>query len=191
MKKLILFSIILIFNSQLLFSSEKNSSAHPYKYGWDTPKKLFAFREDLSKRQKLLQIYNQKKQDIKTNLLRSSLLPGWGQYSAQRYTKGQIIFVSELCLLAGSYLYYNEAMDNFDKYKKATYIGDIRAFYNKAQKNYENSQLLLGAGLLLWLVNIYDSINSTEAYNIDTWNTLYMNENHRISLEVNGVSIEF
>jgi hypothetical protein len=139
----------------------------------------------------LLQIYNLKKQDVKTNMLRSCLLPGWGQYSAQRYTRGQIIFVSELCLLAGSILYYNEAMGNFDKYKNANYIGDIRKYYQKAQKNYESSQLFLGAGLFLWLLNIYDSIGTTEAFNNDTWNTLYKDENHRISLELNGVSIKF
>ncbi|MCF7793967.1 MAG: hypothetical protein K9N09_09280 [Candidatus Cloacimonetes bacterium] len=191
MKKLILVTIILFQLSNWLFTEEIKNFSDPQKYGWDTPEKLFTYREDLVRRQKLLQLYDLKKQEVATNMLRSSLIPGWGQYSAHRYTKGQIIFISELCILAGSYLYYREAMDNFDKYKEANYIGDINKYYKKAQDNYDNSQYLLGAGLVLWLLNIYDSIGSTEAFNNDTWFTLYENETNRISLEMNGVSFKF
>ncbi len=191
-------SILIIFTLIVLLPSfgfsqvtSDDDFSHPHKYGWDSPEKLFSYRQDLQKRQKLLQLFSMKKQHISENLVRSAIIPGWGQYTAQRYTKGQIIFVSEIAILAGSYFVYREAMDNFDKYKKANYIGNIEKFYNRAQTRYEQSQMLLGAGILLWLFNIYDSIGSTEAFNADTWNTLYQDKTKMISVDFNGISFKF
>lgn len=185
--------VIIIFLPIFLFCQTAGESdfSNPLKYGWNTPEKLFSYRQDLQKRQDMLQIYEMKKQNVVTNLVKSSVIPGWGQYAAHRFTKGQIVLVAEVSILVGSYLSYLDAMDNFDKYKKANYIGDINKYYKKAQDQYEQSQYLLGAGLVLWLFNIYDSVISTEAYNNDTWRTLYEDESKSISLEINGISLNF
>ncbi|HPR18692.1 MAG TPA: hypothetical protein PLD62_10655 [Candidatus Cloacimonadota bacterium] len=181
--------ILLLFLLPVLLFCEEFSN--PQKYGWTSPEKLFSQREDLGKRQKLLQIYNLEKQDISTNLVRSTLIPGWGQYSAHRYTKGQIFVVSEVILFGGSFLYYRDAMDDFDKYKTANYIGDMHKFYDRSQKKYQNAQILLFSGLALWIYNIYDSIATTEAYNNEVWEKL-REENHKtISLDLQGISLRF
>ena len=164
----------------------------PDKYGWGTTQKFYEARTELYNRQKLLQIYEMNKQDITKNIIKSAIAPGWGHFSAQQNTKGTILLGIEIVLLGTSYLFYDQAMYNYDKYKKSTYIGDINQYYLDAKDPYTYSQIFLGLGIAVWLYTIYDSITASEEYNQKLWDDL-LQKYHQQKLQITpaGISLRF
>jgi hypothetical protein len=63
---------------------------------------------------------------------------------------------------------------NYDKYKKADYIGDIEKYYTDANTPFQYSKILLGFGVVVWLYTIYDTVQVTEEYNNEIWDNIYM-----------------
>lgn len=187
---LMLFIISCLQAQETEFDIKKFSD--PQKYGWKDHLEQLSAREERVKKQKLLQIYNMRKQNISSNILRSTIAPGWGQFTAGEDTKGFVLLFSEVVLLGTSYFFYDRAMDKYEKYKDATYIVDIKQYYNDADQPYTYSQLFLYLGIGVWLYNIYDSIDATDQYNAQLWQEILQEEQQRkFSLSLNGITIRF
>ncbi|MCD4796978.1 MAG: hypothetical protein K8R49_07425 [Candidatus Cloacimonetes bacterium] len=193
MKKIIL-SLMIMIVTNLLFATEFDIKkfSDPNKYGWDNLEKYFQAREDKQSRQKLLQIYELKKQDITKNVIKSAIAPGWGHFCAKDHTKGTILLGMEIVLLGTSYFYYDKAMGYYDKYKKANYIGDINQYYLDAEAPYTYSQIFLSVGIAVWLYTIYDSINATDKYNQELWDDIFQDyQQKKIKITPTGFSVRF
>ena len=113
-----------------------------------------------------------KKSDINSNILRSAVFPGWGHFAVKQYTRGEILLGLEVVFLGTAFYYYSQAMDDYDKYKKADFIGDIDKYYDRAQDKYSISQTFLVLGLLNWFYSMYDTIIVTRQYNSQLWEKL-------------------
>jgi len=192
MKKIILLFLIIFVGTLCAEKFDIKKFSDPNKYGWDTYEKFLSAREDLQKRNNLLQIYETQKQKPIKNVMKSVIVPGWGHFSAKHYWKGQILLGLEIVLLGTSYLYYDQAMDIYDKYEKATYIGDIEKYYSDAKSPYNMSQVFLGLGIIVWVYNIYDTIVVTEKYNDALWEKIiFENQDTSISISPTGLSMRF
>ena len=174
MKKMIIILAILSFSIFLFSEFDIEKFVDPQKYGWDSLEKYYSDRKNIEERQKLLQIYELKKLSVSKNILKSVIAPGWGHFTAKRYTKGQILLGLEVILIGSGIYYYDKAMENYDKYKKADYIGDIEKYYTDANTPFQYSKILLGFGVVVWLYTIYDTVQVTEEYNNEIWDNIYM-----------------
>ncbi len=174
MKKMIIILAILSFSVFLFSEFDIEKFVDPDKYGWESLEKYYSDRKNFEERQKLLQIYGLKKLSVSKNILKSVIAPGWGHFTAKRYTKGQILLGLEVILIGSGIYYYDQAMENYDKYKKADYIGDIEKYYTDANTRFQYSKILLGFGVVVWLYTIYDTIQVTEEYNNELWDNIYM-----------------
>nr|MDK2850455.1 hypothetical protein [Candidatus Cloacimonadota bacterium] len=139
------------------------------KYDWKDYRDRLSFREDLNFRQNKLQIYEMESLTIRENILKSAVIPGWGQFAASYNTKATIILSMELISVVGSIYYYDQAQRNYDKYKAATQIDEINHWWGKTQTPYHYSMLLLGLAGVIWGYNIYDVVMSTNEYNAELW----------------------
>jgi len=166
--------IIVLLFATLLTAEEFNIKkfSNPSKYNWENMEDRFKDRENLESRQKLLQIYELKKQQVVGNMLRSAIVPGWGHYKSHDYTKGHTFLASEIVLFGTSLYFYVQAMDDYHNYEDSHYIGDIKQLYFDANSNYRYSQLFFSLGAIVWIYTIYDSINATQEFNQNYWNEL-------------------
>lgn len=164
--------------------------SRPDKYGWGTFEKREKAVEDLSERQKLLQLYEMEKQDIYGNVIKSLVIPGWGQYHAKNYSKGQIFLGMETVMLLTSYYLYQQSMNKYDRYKQATQIDEINKLYDEAARPYRFAQTFLGAYLAILIYNCYDSVETTNDYNAKVWNRIE-NKSLKISVTPTGLTLRF
>jgi hypothetical protein len=188
MKKII---ILLIIFFTLNLSSQNfdiKDFSDPYKYGWENYSEMQSFRTELLREQNLLSTFNKQKKSANFNALKAAILPGWGHFSSQCYTKGNIILGLEIILLGTSYIYYDKAMDQYDKYKDSNYIGDINYYYDEANGPYKTAQVFLGLAAGIWLYNIYDAIIKTNEYNTEIWQDII---NDRVAITPTGISVRF
>jgi hypothetical protein len=192
-KYIILFVLILWFTglaAQNVFDIE--SFTNPKKYGWSSWEDRMNFRYDLYERQKLLQIYEMEAQSTTSNVLKSAVFPGWGQFNTKQYTKGQVFLAMEIGLLGASYLFYDKAMVNYDKYKNATQVDMINAYYTDAVIPYRYSQVFLTLATIVWAYNVFDIVQTTERYNADVWTkALKTYYNAPVILTPEGIQIKF
>lgn len=189
-----LITLLIFAITSLSYSMEFNMDklSNPTKYGWDNTEKQRLSREDLLQRQKLLQIYELKKQNPTKNMLKSIIAPGWGHFSARRYTKGQILLTSELILMGAAFYYHNIAIDDYNKYKNATYIIDINTYYENAKRPYQLSVAFFSLGTVLWIYTIFDSAAVTNSYNDDLWSSVIKNYHHKkVVVDPTGVTLRF
>jgi hypothetical protein len=191
MKKILILIPLLILSVNC-FSDFQDDFLDNTKYGWATREKYLNYRTDKTARQKLLQIYDLKKQKITDNMLKSAIAPGWGQMSAGQFTKGQIILGTELVII-GSYIYfYDQYKTQYDEYEKANYIVDIEDYYKKANEYHTASRAVLGIGIAVWIYNLYDTVITTNSYNQDLWTSLYQDyQRQKITLSPLGFNIRF
>ena len=164
----------------------------PAKYGWDNFDQRFAAQDELMNRQQLLQIYRMQKLDASTNIAKSAIAPGWGHFSAQSYTKGQILLGLQVVLLGSSLYFYDTAMEKYDEYKNATQIDDMNQAYNDALKPYRYSQAFFGLWIIVWGYTLWDTYQVTEEFNADLWRDI-INEYNRgaVQLTPTGISVRF
>ncbi len=168
---LLILTIIFSLLSGVDFDIEKFS--RPDKYGWDDHQIRRQVREHLLERRQLIDLYEQKRQNISTNMLKSAIIPGWGHFSAQRYTKGEILLTIELVLFGTSLYLYDKALENYGKYKKADYIQDIIEYYNDASTPFVYAQGFFAVGMMVWIYTFFDSIRVTDEYNADLWDQIF------------------
>lgn len=162
------------------------------KYGWENYQDRLAYRIDLENRQNLLQLYELEAQPLRGNIMKSVLVPGWGQISAKFNTKGTIILGTELLLAGTAYYYYDKAMYNYDLYESATQVEEIENYYKKAQTPYQYTYILLGFATLVWAYNIFDVIQSTEEYNANLWQEIWQRQaSSPVQITPNGLEVRF
>jgi len=187
---LFLLSISLILTAQQSF--DINRFSDPTKYGWNDWYDRINYRNDLMERQKLLQLYENEAQLVSVNMVKSALIPGWGQYSTREYVKGHVFLGAEIVLIGLSAFYYDRAMFNYQKYLDASHILEIENYYSKAQADYRNTIVFGSIAALVWLINIYDVIQSTESYNADVWQRIYQDYYQSpVKLTPNGIEVRF
>ncbi|HRY83646.1 MAG TPA: hypothetical protein P5533_03325 [Candidatus Cloacimonadota bacterium] len=194
MKKLFFVTLILtllsILNAQTDF--DINAFADTTKYGWADYAARKTYREDLSQRQQLLQLYEMDAQTVSSNLLKSAVVPGWGQFSAKQPVKGEIILGLEIITLGTSLLFYDKAMNYYRKYETATQVNEIEQFYKKAQSPYQYSMIFAGLGLVVWVYNLYDVASSTDIYNTAVWNEIVRKYSKSpLQLTPQGIQLNF
>ena len=140
------------------FIMMEDDFSNPNKYGWKTPEIREMNRQYLKDRQHLLQLYEINKQDPTSNFIKSLILPGWGHFSSKSYSKGQILLGMEIAFWGTSYYFYDKAMEDYKKYKNATYIDDMNQFYLDARTPYMYSQGFFVLGMLVWVYTVFDTI---------------------------------
>ncbi len=192
MNRLLIFLIftlsVLPVIAQEVFDIEKFTN--PTKYGWQDFEDRMNYRYDITERQKLLHIYEMESQSITSNMLKSAFVPGWGQFTAKQYTKGQIILGIELAFIGGTLYFYDKSMDYYKQYKNSTQITDINNYYKKAQTPYEYSIVFLTFASVIWIYNVFDVIQSTEAYNSELWEKT-MKRHYKFPVEVTPSGIQY
>ncbi|HPM04137.1 MAG TPA: hypothetical protein PL160_00345 [Candidatus Cloacimonas sp.] len=162
------------------------------KYGWKDYNDRNQYLQDLSHRQSLLQIYELEAQPLNANIVKSTLIPGWGQFSTKANTKGTVILGAELVLIGTSLFFMDRAMDNYRLYKKATQVEDIESYYKDAQVPYQYSFILMGFAGIVWVYNVFDVIQSTQAYNANLWKeVLERSRNNPLQITPNGLELRF
>lgn len=162
------------------------------KYGWQDYRVRENYRNDLAMRQSLLQIYEMEAQSINANLIKSAIIPGWGQYGTKNSTKATVILSIELISLISSIYFYDKAMTNYDLYKKATQIDEINNYYSKAQTPYQYSLMMLGLAGVVWGYSVYDVIASTNDYNAELWDRIVKRQSSsKIQVTPNGIEVRF
>ncbi|GAB1468007.1 hypothetical protein MASR2M64_07040 [Candidatus Cloacimonadota bacterium] len=162
------------------------------KYGWKDYNDRSAYREQLSARQSLLQIYELEAQPVNANIIKSATIPGWGQFSSKASTKGTLILSTELVLIGTSLYFWDRAMSNYRLYKKATQAEEIEDYYKAAQSPFQYSQIMLGFASIVWVYNIFDAIQTTQQYNTNLWrNILERSQNNAIQVSPEGVEVRF
>jgi len=139
------------------------------KYEWEDYRDRLSFREDLSFRQNRLQLYEMESVPFRGNIIKSAVIPGWGQFAANHNTKATVILSMELVSIVGAVYFYDQAQRNYDKYKAASQIDEINHWWGKTQTPHHYSMLLAGLAGVIWVYNIYDVITSTTEYNADLW----------------------
>lgn len=162
------------------------------KYGWKDYRDRSDFRRELNTRQSLLQIYELEAQPLRSNIIKSSLVPGWGQFSTKANTKATVILGSELVLLGSSLYFWDRARSSYRLYEQATQVEEIEDYYKSAQVPYQYSLILLGFAGIVWAYNVFDVIQSTQAYNADLWQEVMQRQKDRqIEITPNGVEVRF
>jgi hypothetical protein len=189
---LALLTLMLIAMPLLAQSFDITAFSDSTKYGWLNYQERAAYREQLEARQNLLQIYELEAQPVNANMVKSSLIPGWGQFSSKASIKGTLILSTELVLIGTSLYFFDRAMTNYRLYKTATQIEDMQKYYKDAQSPHQYAQIMLGFAGIVWLYNIFDAIQTTQQYNANLWNEI--NERHRsnpIQINPDGVEVRF
>ena len=131
-------------------------------------------------------------QTVSSNLLKSAVVPGWGQFSAKQPVKGEIILGLEIITLGTSLLFYDKAMNYYRKYETATQVNEIEQFYKKAQSPYQYSMIFAGLGLVVWVYNLYDVASSTDIYNTAVWNEIVRKYSKSpLQLTPQGIQLNF
>jgi hypothetical protein len=162
------------------------------KYGWQDWQDRRDYRLELDERQKLLQLYEMEANSMRSNILKSAVAPGWGQFANQQNTKGSIFLASELFVLGTSLYFYDRSMFYYRKYQDATQVEDIETYYNAAVSPRQYSLIFLAAGLLIWGYNMFDVIQGTDDYNATVWqNIMERYATSPVKLNADGLRVDF
>lgn len=160
------------------------SFTDPDKYGWGEFEERRQAQRDLLAREKLLQIYQMEKLSVAANVSKAAVAPGWGHFTAEYYTKGQILLGLHVIFLGSTIYFYDQAMIHYDKYKEATQIEQMRQHYNDALTPYRFAQAFGGLWVLVWGYTIYDTFRVTDDYNASLWDKIiseYQESNFRLT----------
>lgn len=162
------------------------------KYGWKDYDQRMDYRNDFLERQKLLQLYEMDAQSVGSNMIKSAIIPGWGQFSAKQPIKGEIFLGAEIVTFGTALLFYDRAMGFYRKYETATQVDIIEDYYKKAQSQNQYAVIFSGLGLIIWAYNIYDVVMSTSDYNAGVWDNI-MKKYYKspVKLTPDGVEIRF
>lgn len=187
---ILMLALLAILNAQIDFDISAFSDTT--KYGWADYEARKVYRDDLMERQTLLQLYEMDAQTVTSNMLKSGIVPGWGQFSAKQPVKGEVILGLEILTLGTSLFFYDKAMNYYRKYETATQVNEIEQFYKQAQSPYQYSMIFLGLGLVVWAYNLYDVVGSTDIYNTQVWNDIVRKYSKSpVQLTPQGIQVNF
>lgn len=162
------------------------------KYGWNDIQDRMAYRQDLLNRQNKLQLYEMETVGFTSNLLKSAVLPGWGQFSTKQNTKASIILGAEILSLVSAYHFYNQAQRNYDLYMKADQVDEINELWDNTSKPYSYSLMMASLAGVIWAYNVFDVIISTNEYNRQLWEDIMKKESQSpLTVSPAGVSVRF
>jgi hypothetical protein len=162
------------------------------KYGWKDYSDRNTYREELAARQSLLQIYEMEAQPLNTNIFKSSVIPGWGQFSTKANTKGTVILGTELVLIGTSIYFIDRALGSYRLYKTATQVEEIESYYKDAQVPFQYSLILFGFAGVVWIYNVFDVIQSTQNYNAELWKEIVERRtNNSVQITPKGIEVRF
>ncbi|MCX5782625.1 MAG: DUF5683 domain-containing protein [Elusimicrobia bacterium] len=104
------------------------------------------------------------KRTQKNALVRSILLPGWGQFYKGSNTKGYIISAGAFLSASLAYYYLSESDKAYEKYRKISLIDDDS--YSDYQNKSNKFNIAVLSLTLFWLYGIVDTyfISSGEEY---------------------------
>lgn len=169
-----------------------NAFSDSTKYGWQDWLDRAEYREELLDRQKLLQLYEVESNPIQRSIMKSMILPGWGQLSSRAYTKGSVLLGGELVVLGASLYFYDRSNHYYNKYLDATQVEAIDNYYNLSMRPRQYSILLLALGGVIWMYNVFDVIQTTDDYNVMIWqDILDKYSKQSVSLNSTGIQIRF
>lgn len=193
-KSLYLALLFVIFSLAPIFAQSFDIQAFSdsTKYGWKDYQGRFEYRDQLKSRQDLLQIYELEALPLRSNITKSVLIPGWGQFAGKASTKATLILSTELVLVGTSLYFWDRAMSNYRLYEEATQIEDIQYYYKEAQSPHQYSQIMLGFAAIVWIYNIFDAIQTTQQYNANLWEEiLERQKSNTIQVTPNGLEVRF
>jgi hypothetical protein len=194
MRKIIILLLLLIPAVYLAAQAQFdiNAFSDSTKYGWEDWRDRASYREALLDRQDLLQLYEMEVNPIRTSILKSALVPGWGQISSKAGTKGSILLAAELLSVGVSLYFYDRSNYYYDKYLQATQIEQIEEYYSAAQNPRYYSMLFIGLGAIVWGYNIFDVIQTTDNYNAQLWQEILEKYGKKtVSLGPQGIRVNF
>ncbi|HOY83815.1 MAG: hypothetical protein LHW45_10295 [Candidatus Cloacimonetes bacterium] len=194
MRKIIFTLLLLILATGLLaqIQFDIESFADSTKYGWKDWRARAVYRDGLLDRQEMLQLYEMESSSIGSAILKSALVPGFGQITSKAGTKGTIFLGAELLSLGVSLYLYDRSNYYYDQYLTATQIDEIQEYYSLAQTPRYYSLLFLALGVVIWGYNIYDVILTTDSYNAQVWQEILQKYAKRtVSLGPDGIRVRF
>ena len=194
MRKIIFTLLLLILATGLLaqIQFDIESFADSTKYGWQDWRDRFDYRAGLTERQELLQIYEMESSQIGSSILKSTLIPGFGQISSKAGTKGTIFLGAELLSLGVSLYFFDRSNYYYNQYLQATQIDEIQEYYSLAQTPRYYSALFLALGAVIWAYNIYDVIQTTDSYNAEVWQEVLEKFSKKtVSMGPEGIRVRF
>lgn len=106
-------------------------------------------------------------QNSKEAMLKSLIIPGWGQFHNQQKIKGTIFFILSFFLGINSWTTYNDANKLFKEHEKYAKKGkekekDAVKYFEEYSDKYDTFQTLLGITCVVWLYNIVDANLNTK-----------------------------
>ena len=191
-KPLLMLLFLLSFSLCLAKPFDIQAFSDTTKYNWQDYQDRAEYREDLLLRQNRLQLYELESVGFNANILKSLVMPGWGQFSTKNNTKATLILSLELVSAIGAVYFHNQAKNNYDKYYAANQIDDINDYWGKAEKPHHYSLMLMGLGSLIWAYNLYDVVISTNEYNARLWDEIIQRgSSSPLQITPNGVEFRF
>ncbi|HCM14931.1 MAG: hypothetical protein WC252_00995 [Candidatus Cloacimonadaceae bacterium] len=172
-------------------SFDLQAFADSTKYGWNDYLERAQYREDLTLRQNKLQLYELEAVPFGGNVLKSAVIPGWGQFATKHNSRATVILSAELISVISAVYFYNKASTNYDHYKNATQIDEINHYWGEVETPYHYSLMMVGLAGVIWLYNMYDVVMSTNEYNENLWQDIMTRSNSPLQVGPNGIELRF
>jgi len=105
-------------------------------------------------------------------VIRSAILPGWGQIHTGKSIQGVASFITTSSFLASGFIVwssYKEIYDNeyVPSAQENLYSLETSKFYKKANQRYKLSQFFFFTGLAFWTYSLIDSYVEANLYNAE------------------------
>lgn len=169
--KWIVFQIILLF---LVSSSLRSQESSPVPLRkWENEEQRLRERQNLSRLSSYLGTFLRQKQKPTSNILKSAILPGFGQWNAKKKVKGGIFMASSFISIGGGTYLLILSNQEYGKYKTADNIEDIENYYDNSVNLLKYSEIAFGVGGLIWVINIVDVFFTTKTYNRKLFEKFY------------------
>jgi len=127
-------------------------------------------------------------------VIRSSLLPGYGQVYTGKKVQGVVSFITTCSFLTSSFIVRSSYKDiYYNKYIPAAnenlYSPETSDYYNQANQKYKLSQFFLFTGLGFWAYSLIDSYVEANFYNAELKADRLLKENVELKVSMIGQQI--
>jgi len=93
-------------------------------------------------------------------LIRSAIVPGWGQFYKGSILKGGLVLGGEVLLIGGIVFCENERVNYRKKIKQTQNIDHILTYSNKADNYRTARNIMIGGAAALYVYSLIDALNS-------------------------------
>lgn len=102
-------------------------------------------------------LYPDRQDDQKKKVLTKSLLyPGLGQLYEKQYVKGALFLAAETFCVVAAVINNHHGNRYYDKYREADNVEDAMAWREKTETYDKRRNLLIAAGVAVWVINMID-----------------------------------